>query len=72
MVQVESLTLPIYRCFISSSEFVSHLVHWVYPGTCGSSGIVLRYLSNTVLNVSTLQSVMFRMCNGKQLKSPVP
>ena len=38
------------------------------PGTLGSSGMTLRYLSKDPLNESTEQDDMFRRFRGKELK----
>ena len=40
----------------------------VYPGTGGWSGLVARYLSSWLLNLSTLHPVVFLMFLGRLLK----
>ena len=52
--------------------FESALRWAVYPKTCGSSGMVDRYLSSRLLNMSTLQPVMFLISLGRVLKSCWP
>ena len=44
----------------------------VYPGTDGMSGIMLRYLSTDLLNVSTETSVRSLISLGRELKSLGP
>ena len=44
----------------------------VYPGICGSSGTVLKYLSSLLLNELTLQFVMFLSVLGNVLNSLGP
>ena len=54
---------------MSRMLFESALHKAVYPQTCGSSGMVDRYVSRRLLNMYTWQPVMFLISLGRVQKS---